>query len=179
MCANQFWAHKNHLTLFRSLALALPSAPDIHLVCTGLLSDYRSSDHLEHLLREASQLHIMGNLSILGFIPREDQLALLKGSNGIVQPSLAEGWSTVVEDARCFCRPLILSDIPVHKEQEPEALFFPQEEPEALAQCLLQLWFTSYTNSPSIEILKSEAQNRSAKMGHNLHDIFTSSFRIS
>jgi hypothetical protein len=38
---------------------------------------------------------------------------------------LFEGWSTVIEDARGFGRPLIVSDIPVDREQaDSDTIFF-------------------------------------------------------
>ncbi len=38
----------------------------------------------------------------LGFIDRGEQLQLMKNSIAIVQPSLFEGWSTVVEDTKAM-----------------------------------------------------------------------------
>jgi len=35
----------------------------------------------------------------------------------IIQPSLFEGWSTVVEDSKALNKFIIASDIPVHREQ--------------------------------------------------------------
>jgi glycosyltransferase involved in cell wall biosynthesis len=59
----------------------------------------------------------------------------------IVQPSLFEGWSTVVEDARALGRPCLLSDLAVHREQDPPgARFFDPRSPEALAELLAEVW---------------------------------------
>jgi hypothetical protein len=41
----------------------------------------------------------------------------MKNSIAIIQPSLFEGWSTVVEDAKALNQWILLSDIPVHREQ--------------------------------------------------------------
>jgi hypothetical protein len=58
-----------------------------------------------------------------------------------VQPSLFEGWSTVVEDARVLGRRLLLSDIPVHREQNPAgAEYFEPENVEALAALMERAW---------------------------------------
>jgi hypothetical protein len=43
----------------------------------------------------------------------------MRRSLALIQPSLFEGWSTVVEDARLLGKKIILSDISVHVEQNP------------------------------------------------------------
>jgi glycosyltransferase involved in cell wall biosynthesis len=59
----------------------------------------------------------------------------------IIQPSRFEGWSTVVQDAKALGRPLICSDIPVHREQAPGALgWFPCDAPDVLADLIASHW---------------------------------------
>jgi len=41
----------------------------------------------------------------------------MKGATALLQPSLYEGWSTLVEEAKALNKFIILSDLPVHKEQ--------------------------------------------------------------
>jgi glycosyltransferase involved in cell wall biosynthesis len=63
----------------------------------------------------------------------------------VIQPSLFEGWSTVVEDAKAIGRPLIVSDLPVHKEQTENLAnvwFFPKGSSQRLADVIEQLWPT-------------------------------------
>jgi glycosyltransferase involved in cell wall biosynthesis len=68
-------------------------------------------------------------------------LQLLRKSLAIIQPSLFEGWSTVVEDARALGKSLILSNLPVHLEQNPpHAHYFDPTSPEALAEQIALLW---------------------------------------
>jgi glycosyltransferase involved in cell wall biosynthesis len=58
----------------------------------------------------------------------------------VIQPSLFEGWSTVIEDARMLGRPLIVSDIPVHREQiETSGTFFEPTNPLSLAHALITM----------------------------------------
>jgi len=62
-----------------------------------------------------------------------EQVQLLRDCDLIVQPSLFEGWSTVVEDAKALGQRIVLSDLPVHREQEPPAaLFFDPMSPQDL-----------------------------------------------
>ena len=39
----------------------------------------------------------------------------------VAQPSLFEGWSTIVEDAKTLGKPIFVSDLPVHREQLGDA----------------------------------------------------------
>jgi hypothetical protein len=62
---------------------------------------------------------------------------LMRGSNFVLQPSLWEGWSTSIEDAKALGKALICSDLEVHKEQMPEADgFFNPSSPDELASVL-------------------------------------------
>lgn len=55
----------------------------------------------------------------------------------MVQPSLFEGWSTVVEDARALGKTIVLSDIDVHLEQDPpHGHTFRAGDPADLARAL-------------------------------------------
>jgi glycosyltransferase involved in cell wall biosynthesis len=58
------------------------------------------------------------------FIDREEQLKLMSEVIAIIQPSLFEGRSTVVEDAKTMGQWIIASDLAVHKEQLNENLSF-------------------------------------------------------
>ena len=57
-----------------------------------------------------------------------------------MQPSLFEGWSTVVEDAKCLNKFIFLSDLPVHREQNPaNVCFFDPYDEDALTDKLLKV----------------------------------------
>lgn len=130
---NQFWAHKNHATAFAALGtLPLP------LVCTGPTEDHRRPEFARRLLAEVRRRGEADRLRVLGVVPRSDYLALVRGAAAVVQPSLFEGWSSVVEDARAYGRPIALSDIPVHREQDPPlGVFFAPRDPAALAAAVV------------------------------------------
>lgn len=139
---NQFWVHKNHITVLRALALLRErEGLEIPLVCTGAQSDRRNAAHFESLQAFMRDNGIDGQVRLLGLLPRREQIAVLRGAAAVVQPSLFEGWSTVVEDVRACGRPIFLSDIPVHREQAPpRATYFAPESAEALAAILTQEW---------------------------------------
>jgi glycosyltransferase involved in cell wall biosynthesis len=135
---NQFWLHKNHSTAFaawRLLTQRNPQAP--LLVCSGALEEPRDNYHVPLLLDYLETHQLQGSVRILGLVERQQQTILYHAATAFLQPSLFEGWSTTVEEAKSLGRPLILSDIPVHREQaEGLASFFPALSPEALADCV-------------------------------------------
>lgn len=65
----------------------------------------------------------------------------MKEAVAIIQPSLFEGWSTVVEDAKAMNQCIIASDLSVHREQlADEGNFFNPHQPESLAVYLEALY---------------------------------------
>jgi glycosyltransferase involved in cell wall biosynthesis len=58
----------------------------------------------------------------------------MRESRAVIQPSLFEGWSTVIEDAKALGVPVIASDLPVHLEQlGKEGAFFSRTDATELA----------------------------------------------
>ncbi|MBN1536756.1 MAG: glycosyltransferase [Anaerolineales bacterium] len=138
ICCNQFWAHKNHGILFQAIAKLSSQGINIPLVCTGSINDYRSKDYFSQLEQQIEQLGIQNLVHITGFIPREDQIQLMRRSMAIVHPSLFEGWSTVTEDARALGKTIFLSDLRVHYEQAPDhALYFNRYDADSLINALM------------------------------------------
>lgn len=131
---NQWWRHKDHETAIRAAALLRDRGVQLTWVFTGALSDYRAPQHVEGLLALIGELALDDTVKVLGMLPRDEQLQLMRAAEMVVQPSLFEGWSTVVEDAKTLGQRIVLSDLDVHREQEPPAaLFFAQRSAEDLA----------------------------------------------
>lgn len=131
LCSNQFWRHKNHGLVLRALAEAGPGPP---VAFTGLEEDYRDPAYAPSIRRLAVDLGLEDRARFLGFIPRADQLGLMAGAVAVIQPSLCEGWSTTIEDAKALGRKVLASDIAVHHEQlGADGDFFGGEDAAALA----------------------------------------------
>jgi glycosyltransferase involved in cell wall biosynthesis len=139
---NQFWAHKNHITVLKSLVTLRDQYRIIvPLVCSGAQSDRRNSSHFSKLREFIREHNLADQVWFLGLVPRAEQIDVFRRAAAVVQPSLFEGWSTVVEDTRAIGRPIFLSDIPVHREQAPpNGSFFSPESHEALAALLAETW---------------------------------------
>ncbi len=135
-CANQFWAHKNHITILKALALLNDSGKRVTVVFSGNQEDARNPGFFKDLMQFVTDHDLTEQTFFLGFIDRQEQLALMKNARAIIQPSLFEGWSTVVEDAKALNKAVILSDIPVHREQIKSNVFFfePLAEPKLAEQ---------------------------------------------
>lgn len=139
--SNLFGAIKNHRTLFEALGILKKKGLVIPLVCTGNLVNYAKMEFTNEILQIITETGIRHQLFLLGLIPREDQLALYRMSVAMVQPSLHEGWSTCVEEAKALGKTLVLSDIDVHKEQYPDnRYFFKASDPAALAATIEEVF---------------------------------------
>lgn len=137
--ANQFWAHKEHLTLFAALRILRHQGLKPTVVCTGALRDDRDPRYVRLVLDAIEKNHLQDQVKLLGVIDRADQIEVLRCAAAVIQPSSFEGWSTVVEDTKAIGRPILLSDISVHQEQAPDATFFAVGNPASLAQVLSEM----------------------------------------
>jgi len=115
-----------------------------------LLGD-RKPDYIDIVLQNLSTYGLANQVYLLGLIPRIDQIQLMRRSLAVIQPSLFEGWSTVVEDARCLGKKMILSDFPVHIEQDPpDSVFFDRHSPQQLAN-LIGEWSEKLSNGINLK----------------------------
>lgn len=135
---NQFWKHKNHLLVLKSIDYLVKHGNDILVVFTGKEYDYRNPDYFNELKTYVEENQLQNNVLFLGFIDRNEQLLLVKNANALIQPSLFEGWSTSIEDAKALNKFVIASDLPIHREQlDTNCVFFEKENYLALAELLL------------------------------------------
>ncbi|NFO47803.1 glycosyltransferase family 4 protein [Clostridium botulinum] len=118
--SNQFWQHKNHNVILKMIKKYKDEIVmrKILFVFSGSVKDYRNKSFYNELLKYINDNDVKDKIRILGFIDREDQLALMKKSRAVIQPTLFEGWGTVLEDSKVLDKIVILSDIPVHREQK-------------------------------------------------------------
>jgi glycosyltransferase involved in cell wall biosynthesis len=135
--SNQFHKHKNHKVLFETLGLLKREGVSVNLALTGKLPSDDKSEYLR-ALNEIILTHKLGDqISFLGVIPRAEQLLIMKYSQAVIQPSLFEGWSTVIEDAKSLQIPVIASNIPVNMEQlGPNGVYFNPLDPAELANII-------------------------------------------
>lgn len=143
-CPNQLWVHKNHVTVIEAVALAASHGANVAMVFSGTEHDHRAPGHSQMLRELAERRGVSDRIRFLGFQPREEQMLLFKHALAIVQPSLFEGWSTVIEEAKAFSQYVIASDLPVNREQiQRNVEFFSPTSASELAAILSRVAQTS------------------------------------
>jgi glycosyltransferase involved in cell wall biosynthesis len=132
---NQWWIHKNHKNLIAGYNLYRQNGGKKHLVLTGPQVDSRRPElegEILELIRSAPhEIHNFGVTS------REIQSELFVNCGYVAQVSFYEGWSTIVEESLKQQKHLLLSDIPVHREQlngENAVSFCEANDPVAIAE---------------------------------------------
>ncbi|MDI5895581.1 glycosyltransferase [Flavobacterium algoritolerans] len=121
---NQFWQHKNHISIIEAVKILKDKGVVVKVVFTGKEYDYRNPEYTSNLKQKVIDYKLENEILFLGFIDRIDQLVLMKNAQAVIQPSLFEGWSTVVEDAKALNQTLIVSNIAVHQEQLGDKGYF-------------------------------------------------------
>jgi glycosyltransferase involved in cell wall biosynthesis len=75
-----------------------------------------------------------------GYVPDGPLACLCSAATAVVIPSLAEGFGLPAVEAAACGAPLLLSDLPAHRETlDGAALFFPPKDADALAGLLAQV----------------------------------------
>ncbi len=134
---NQFWAHKNHRVVLSALQILKRRNEPLLVLATGSSDDYRNPSFFPSLLEYAAECGVLDCFRVLGRIPFDHLVGLMQHATALINPSRFEGWSTSVEEAKSMGKQIVLSDIPVHREQGPErGFFFPVDDPEALATAM-------------------------------------------
>jgi glycosyltransferase involved in cell wall biosynthesis len=134
---NQFWKHKNHQVIVEALKILKDQGESVVVAASGNSRDHKHPGYFESLQNKISNYEIEQNFRYLGVVPYKELIGLMKASIAVINPSFIEGWSTTVEEAKSLGIPLILSDIPVHREQTREAMFFDPGSAHSLAETML------------------------------------------
>jgi hypothetical protein len=100
-------------------------------------------------------------------------------SSAVLNPSRFEGWSTTVEEAKTLQRLLLLSDIPVHREQSPQfGKFFHPDDVEKLAELMLEA--QELEAFPIVEHnIRIDYEHRLEKFGQSFFNTIEETFKKS
>lgn len=136
---NQFWKHKNHITVFEAVKKAKAMGVELKIICSGQGADSRNPKHFDELMEFIKSNKLEDNISILGMIDYQHVLGLMRNSLALINPSLFEGWSTSVEEAKSLGKNLIVSDIATHREQNAAScIFFAPLDADELVKILIK-----------------------------------------
>lgn len=138
---NRFWKHKNHKVVFEAVRILKERKSDVLVLCSGDMNDYRNKGHIEEIEDYISKHDIGNSVRLLGIIDYDDVLSLMRHSISVLNPSLFEGWSSTVEEAKSIGKSTILSNLKVHIEQNPPgSSYFDPYNAEELADILWLKW---------------------------------------
>lgn len=169
LVSNQFHKHKNHKVVLLALAKLKENGSKIHIVITGKFPKATDSPYLAELYKIIDESQLMNEISLLGIIPREDQIKIMEHAQAVIQPSLFEGWSTVIEDAISLQVPVIASNLPVNIEQlENHGVYFNPHNVEELASIL--------SNYPERDMNAKPYEEYSKRL-HQSADVLIDAFR--
>lgn len=140
---NQFWKHKNHRLVIDALALLAAEGRAPMVISTGKTEDRRNPAHFAELMAHAEAVGAAPYFKVLGLIPYEHLSVLFRESISLINPSYFEGWSTTIEEAKSLGKRVILSDIPVHREQAPpRGIYVDPDDPRGMADAMLAMMAT-------------------------------------
>lgn len=136
---NQFWKHKNHIVVLKAVKILKENYSfNFQVLFSGKELDSRNPTYFEEIKQFVVENNLQNNIKFLGFIDRGEQLCFMKNALAVIQPSLFEGWSSVVEDAKAMNQKLIVSSLNVHQEQLGEkGYYFNPNNPNELKNHLV------------------------------------------
>lgn len=170
LVSNQFHKHKNHRILLHAIARLKEQGIIRYLAFTGKFPSDTKSPYLTELLKIVEDNKLHSQVTMLGIISRNEQLQLMRYSQAVIQPSLFEGWSTVIEDAKSLQVPVIASNLMVNIEQlGANGVYFDPNQPEELAVIL-----KDYPERNLNDLFYEEYNSRVKKAANTLIEIFRS-----
>ena len=171
---NQLWKHKNHIAVFEAVHQLKKEGLRIPVVCSGAMHDYRNIEHIESLKNFIADQKLGDEIIFLGKISMQDVYLLYAAAFAVINPSLFEGWSTTVEECKTLGKRVLLSDIPVHREQSPlGGVYFDPEDSKDIALKLKQIWTEENQPEPlmSADDLQESLKKRTLKFANSFQDI--------
>jgi glycosyltransferase involved in cell wall biosynthesis len=171
---NQFWNHKNHIVVFRALKILLSKNIFIKVVTTGSDQDFRGENSLLNSLKSYIEKNQLSEyVDFLGTVSYDQVLSLMTSSLAVINPSYFEGWSSTVEESKSINQSIILSDIPVHREQNPEnGFYFNPDDEQGLSEIMESLINKKPVNNLSQKILKKKLNERTIFFSDQLTKCF-------
>lgn len=133
---SQFWPHKNHANLLLGLKILRDKHRlTIPLVLTG--SDQGNRRYIENLV---SQLGLIDQVHLLGFVPKEDMITLYVGAFALTDVTFfGPDNLPPLEAFACGC-PVIASNVPGVEEQlGAAAILIDPRKPEEIAEAVIRL----------------------------------------
>jgi glycosyltransferase involved in cell wall biosynthesis len=171
---NQFWKHKNHIVVLEALNILKMSGECPKVICTGSTEDYRNPDFFNQIKNKIVSYGLQEDFIILGLVDLNLVHILMTKSMAIINPSLFEGWSSTVEEAKSLGKKIILSNIPVHLEQKPErGHYFSPHNAEELSSLIKEVndSYSQEEESKAMKSVEEKAKKRFQIFGEQYQEI--------
>ncbi len=168
---NQFWKHKNHILLFKSIkSLKLKNT---QFIFSGQMDDYRDLNYIDILKTFIKENDLNNFIKILGNINYSEVVSLIIHSKALINPSNYEGWSTSVEEAKIYKKNLILSDIDTHLEQVKNREFFFKKNNEKSLSKKIKYFNNKILKKIDFKKIKQEHKIKINNLEYEIEKIYT------
>jgi glycosyltransferase involved in cell wall biosynthesis len=123
---------KNYHSLIRAFSELTKEMPNKHLVIVG--NDNGEKTQLKHLI---NSLKLNGKITMLENLADQDLGTIYNLSQGVIFPSLYEGFGIPILETMSYKKPLILSNINVfHEITKSHAMFFDPFSIPEITECM-------------------------------------------
>ena len=115
---NQFWKHKNHLYALKTFEEYIKRKGKYNLILTGDINNVKNVDYINKIKKYLFNPIFKDRVFYTGNIEKEYQMALLKNSRALIQPSSFEGGpgAGAINEAISLDLPIIAFKIKIYKE---------------------------------------------------------------
>jgi glycosyltransferase involved in cell wall biosynthesis len=170
----QFWAHKNHVVLLQMMAELKKRGHSLQCVFVG--SDKGNKSHIAELARK---WQVKDQVKFLGFVSRDELVALYKSALATVYPSLCGPENLPPLEAMALGSPVIATSIKGALEQlNDAAILVSGQDPSAWADAVEKLLHDEELRKEMIKRGRTRAQRYTQKeFSDDLFKIFDE-FRI-
>lgn len=135
---NHYWKHKNHLCLLK--ALTKLKNIDFTVISTGRCEDHRNLKYFSEIKKFIFKNNLSKNYKILGLVNYNELVSLMYYSSAVINPSKFEGWGNSASMALSIGKPVIVSNIKVHRELKGKSIhYFNPNNPIQLSKILKYL----------------------------------------
>jgi len=132
----QFWAHKNHIYILKSIKILREEKQiDVDVVFSG-----SNKGNLNYILKSAKDMGVDDLVHYVGFAPNEEIPHLYKQSLSLVMPTYLGPTNIPPLEAFAYETPVCYSDTKFFREQVGEAVFFIDlKDPDSLVQKIMTI----------------------------------------
>lgn len=132
----QFWRHKNHDGLVKSLKILKDRGVNINIVFVG----YKKNNY-NHVSELIEDFGLGMQIKVLGYVSNEDMIGLYKNSAALIMPTFFGPTNIPVLEAMFLGVPVLCSNIYAMPNQVGDAaLLFDPENIEDMADKIFRIW---------------------------------------